>query len=363
MLRQYLDLKEQAGAALLLYRMGDFYELFFEDAQIAAPVLGIALTKRRHNDNVEAPMCGVPHHAFGSYIGKLLDAGYRVAVAEQVEDPATAKGLVRREIVRTHTPGTVSETDLLEGSERCYLAAYGDDGESLALAWIEVSTGTFEGLRCDNPRVLTEHLAQIRPRELLVAEGWDDWKSLWPADLEVPTLSPMEPEPLLPQRRRAATQTGPRGRIIARVRTRVRRKARRDGRRPPRLYRIDPEGGASPPETVCPPIAGRCPGHRPRQSEKPRNRARGRWLPLDLSGRGPRPHRHPDGLSTAARLDHDSEHRHRGDRRASTGRRRARGGCRSPDRHRDPPWTGSPIWNAWRDESGWLSPRRANSPP
>ncbi len=193
MLRQYLDLKAQAGTALLLYRMGDFYELFFEDAQIAAPILGVVLTKRRHNENVEAPMCGVPHHAIGSYIGKLLDAGFRVAVAEQVEDPATAKGLVRREIVRTHTPGTVSETDLLDGSERCYLAAYGDDGESLALAWIEVSTGTFEGLRCDNPRVLTEHLAQIRPRELLVAEGWDDWKNLWPADLEVPTLSPMEP--------------------------------------------------------------------------------------------------------------------------------------------------------------------------
>jgi len=194
MLRQYLDLKEQAGAALLLYRMGDFYELFFEDAQTAAPVLGIALTKRRHNDNVEAPMCGIPHHAFGSYIGKLLDAGFRVAVAEQVEDPATAKGLVRREIVRTHTPGTVSETDLLEGSERCYLAAFGGDDESPALAWIEVSTGTFEGLRCDSPRTLTEHLAQLRPREILVAEGWDDWKYLWPPDLEVPTLTPLEPE-------------------------------------------------------------------------------------------------------------------------------------------------------------------------
>ncbi len=194
MLRQYLDLKEQAGAALLLYRMGDFYELFFEDAQIAAPVLGIALTKRRHNDNVEAPMCGVPHHAFGSYIGKLLDAGFRVAVAEQVEDPATAKGLVRREIVRTHTPGTVSETDLLEGSERCYLAAYGGDGDNLALAWIEVSTGAFEGLRCDSAQILTEHLAQLRPREILVADGWDDWKTLWPAELALPTLTPLEPE-------------------------------------------------------------------------------------------------------------------------------------------------------------------------
>ncbi len=194
MLRQYLELKNQAGAALLLYRMGDFYELFFEDAQIAAPVLGVTLTRRRHNDNVEAPMCGIPHHAFGSYIGKLLDAGFRVAVAEQVEDPATAKGLVRREIVRTHTPGTISETDLLDGSERCYLAAYGGDGESLALAWIEVSTGTLEGIRCGSSQALTECLAQLRPRELLVAEGWDGWKALWPADLEIPTLTPAEPE-------------------------------------------------------------------------------------------------------------------------------------------------------------------------
>src|SRR4030042_3912501 len=124
MLQQYLQLKKQAGDALLLYRMGDFYELFFEDAQRAAPVLGIALTRRRHNDAVEAPMCGVPYHAFDGYLGKLLDAGFRVAVAEQVEDPATAKGLVRRAIIRTHTPGTVSSADLLEGSERCYLAGF-----------------------------------------------------------------------------------------------------------------------------------------------------------------------------------------------------------------------------------------------
>ena len=160
MLRQYLELKEQAGSALLLYRMGDFYELFFEDAQKAAPVLGITLTRRRQNDSVDAPMCGVPHHAFDGYLGKLLDAGFRVAVAEQVEDPAKAKGLVRREIVRTHTPGTISDTELLEGSEHCYLAAFGSDSEASALAWIEISTGTFEGLRSSDRDTLTEHLAR-----------------------------------------------------------------------------------------------------------------------------------------------------------------------------------------------------------
>jgi DNA mismatch repair protein MutS len=198
MLRQYLDLKEQAGSALLLYRMGDFYELFFEDAQQAAPVLGITLTRRRQNDSVDAPMCGVPHHAFDGYLGKLLDAGFRVAVAEQVEDPAKAKGLVRREIIRTHTPGTISATELLEGSEHCYLAAFGSDQESSALAWIEISTGTFEGLRSSDPDTLTEHLARLRPREVLVAEDWDGWQQVWPAEIPRPTVTPVPPDTFSP---------------------------------------------------------------------------------------------------------------------------------------------------------------------
>ena len=198
MLRQYLELKQQAGSALLLYRMGDFYELFFEDAQRAAPILGIALTRRRHNDDVEAPMCGVPYHAFDGYLGKLLQAGFRVAVAEQVEDPATAKGLVRREIIRTHTPGTVSSTELLEGDERCFLAAFGGDDESYALAWLELSTGTFEGMRCDDTRVMSEQLARLRPREILVAEGWDGWLDAWPPGLPAPAVTPVPPEQFSP---------------------------------------------------------------------------------------------------------------------------------------------------------------------
>jgi len=198
MLRQYLELKRRAGDALLLYRMGDFYELFFEDAQAAAPVLGIALTRRRHNDDVEAPMCGVPHHAFDGYLGKLLDAGFRVAVAEQMEDPATAKGLVRREIIRVHTPGTVSDTNLLDGTERCYLAAFGGDGDGAALAWLEVSTGTFEGLRAIDTAAITEHLARLRPREILIAEGWDEWSAVWPADLPRATVTPLPAETFSP---------------------------------------------------------------------------------------------------------------------------------------------------------------------
>ena len=198
MLRQYLDLKQQAGSALLLYRMGDFYELFFEDAQQAAPVLGITLTRRRQNDSVDAPMCGVPHHAFDGYLGKLLDAGFRVAVAEQVEDPAEAKGLVRREIIRTHTPGTISATDLLDGAERCYLAAFGGDDDASALAWIEISSGTFEGIRCTEQITVTEHLARLRPREVLVAEDWDGWRDIWPPELPPPTLTPIPADSFSP---------------------------------------------------------------------------------------------------------------------------------------------------------------------
>ena len=198
MLRQYFDLKQQAGSALLLYRMGDFYELFFEDAQQAAPVLGITLTRRRQNDSVDAPMCGVPHHAFDRYLGKLLDAGFRVAVAEQVEDPAEAKGLVRREIIRTHTPGTISATDLLDGSERCYLAAFGGDDDASALAWIEISSGTFEGIRCTEQTTVTEHLARLRPREVLVADDWDGWHEIWPPELPPPTLTPIPTDSFSP---------------------------------------------------------------------------------------------------------------------------------------------------------------------
>jgi DNA mismatch repair protein MutS len=198
MLRQYLALKEEAGSALLLYRMGDFYELFFEDAQKAAPILGIALTRRRQNDSLEAPMCGVPHHALDSYLGKLLDSGFRVAIAEQVEDPAKAKGLVRREIIRTHTPGTISDTELLDGSEHCYLAAFGGDQEGAVMAWVEVSTGAFEGLRCADSHSLTEQLARLRPREILVSEDWNGWTNLWPPELPAPTVTPVPADAFSP---------------------------------------------------------------------------------------------------------------------------------------------------------------------
>ena len=117
MLRQYLEVKAEHPDAILLYRMGDFFEMFFDDARQAAPILEVQLTARNRGSENEAPMCGVPHHALDAYLAKLLAAGLKVAICDQVEDPAQAKGLVRREVTRVVTPGTISDPGLLDGKE------------------------------------------------------------------------------------------------------------------------------------------------------------------------------------------------------------------------------------------------------
>jgi DNA mismatch repair protein MutS len=183
MLQQYLELKERHRDALLLYRLGDFYELFFEDAEKAAPVLGIVLTRRRHNDEVTSPMCGVPYHALASYTGKLLDAGFRVAIAEQVEDPATAGGLVRREVVRVLSPGTVTEPELLTDGERRWIVAVVTGPRGAAAAWLEAASGGFGGAAVSSEAELRELLAQLRPREVLLPERSRDGAT-WLSDLE-----------------------------------------------------------------------------------------------------------------------------------------------------------------------------------
>ena len=114
MIKQYLSIKDQYPDAILFYRMGDFYEMFFEDAQLAARVLEITLTSRNKNDESPVPMCGVPHRAARSYIARLINNGYKVAVCDQIEDPAQAKGLVKRDVVRVITPGMIIEDELLD---------------------------------------------------------------------------------------------------------------------------------------------------------------------------------------------------------------------------------------------------------
>jgi DNA mismatch repair protein MutS len=199
MLRHYLQVKAEHPDALLLYRMGDFYEMFYEDAATAAPILEIALTARQRGTENEAPMCGVPHQALESYLGKLVRAGLKVAICDQVEDAralaggvggagdaraqAQAKGLVRREVTRVVTPGTLSEPELLEGKEDNLLCAIAWSNGAGAGAFLDVSTGKLLVHRWRSAEDALGDLAVLRPRELVftadeLPAGLDAWADL-----------------------------------------------------------------------------------------------------------------------------------------------------------------------------------------
>lgn len=178
MMEQYIEIKATNPDSLLFYRMGDFYELFFDDAVEASRALGITLTKRGKHLGEDIPMCGVPVHAADDYLQKLIARGFRVAVCEQVEDPAEArkrgsKSVVKRDVVRLVTPGTITEEKLLDPSEANYLMTMGrvkgTDKTQFALAWIDISTGTFRVSESDASRLLADIL-RVDPRELIVAD-------------------------------------------------------------------------------------------------------------------------------------------------------------------------------------------------
>jgi len=167
MMRQYEEAKRACPDALLLFRMGDFYELFYDDARQAARLLNLALTSREKGPDA-VPMAGFPHHQLESYLGKLIAAGCRVAVCEQVEDPRQAKGLVRREVTRVVTPGTVTDEALLDPREANFLAAVAP-GDPAGLAWVDLSTGRFlaGGFAAGE---IPDQLARIAPKECLLSE-------------------------------------------------------------------------------------------------------------------------------------------------------------------------------------------------
>lgn len=178
MMEQYIEIKANNPGSLLFYRMGDFYELFFEDAVEAARALGITLTKRGQHMGQDIPMCGVPIHAADDYLQKLISLGFRVAVCEQVEDPAEAKkrgskSVVKRDVVRLVTPGTLTEDKLLSPSEPNYLMALarirGTSEPQMALSWIDISTGVFRLAETDTSRLLADIL-RIDPRELILPD-------------------------------------------------------------------------------------------------------------------------------------------------------------------------------------------------
>lgn len=167
MMTHYLETKKAYPDCLLFYRLGDFYEMFFEDARLASKELELTLTGKECGLEERAPMCGVPFHAADSYINRLVKRGYKVAVAEQMEDPKLAKGLVKREVIRVVTPGTVTAAGALEEEKNNYLAAVSEDNGRYGLAFADISTGSFFVTEADGRKELGDILAEFHPAELL----------------------------------------------------------------------------------------------------------------------------------------------------------------------------------------------------
>ena len=201
MVKQYRELKEQHPGTLLFFRLGDFYELFFDDAIIGARELQITLTARHKERGDPIPMCGVPHHSAANYIAKLVRKGYRVAICEQTEDASKAKKLVRREVVRVVTPGTPIDPQLLEARESVYLAALCAHGDTAGAAFLDISTGEFRATQARGPdawKLIAADVESYAPRELLfpaalgplVRAGFDQGRHTAPLPLgESPIVS------------------------------------------------------------------------------------------------------------------------------------------------------------------------------
>jgi DNA mismatch repair protein MutS len=202
MMEQYIEIKAANPDCLLFYRMGDFYELFFDDAEVASRALGIVLTKRGKHLGRDIPMCGVPIERSDEYLHRLIALGHRVAVCEQLEDPAEArkrgsKSVVKRDVVRLVTPGTLTEDTLLDARRNNYLLALArarlsserEDGR-FALAWIDISTGEFRILECARA-ALSAHIARIEPGEIIVSDALYADAELAPFLRTLPAVTPL----------------------------------------------------------------------------------------------------------------------------------------------------------------------------
>src|SRR5580765_3262290 len=173
LMQQYQSIKSRYPHALLLFRLGDFYELFYEDAMIAARELQITLTSRNREKGQPIPMCGVPYHSADGYVARLIRAGFKVAICDQMEQPGPGKKLVRREVVRVITPGTATDVAVLDARENNFLAAVSQDiaASVIGLAFVDLSTGEFQATEFRGPRAeeaLREELQLLHPRETLL---------------------------------------------------------------------------------------------------------------------------------------------------------------------------------------------------
>ena len=178
MMRQYLESKKEVPDALLFYRIGDFYEMFFEDAIKASKALDLVLTGKDCGLEERAPMCGIPYHAADSYVSKLVSQGFKVAIGEQVEDPKLAKGLVKREIIRVITPGTQTEETALEEGKNNYLSAIYPGNSGIGLATVDISTGELYSLSVSDSKELLDEISRFSPKEILCPIGFLEDKAL-----------------------------------------------------------------------------------------------------------------------------------------------------------------------------------------
>ncbi len=203
-MQQYYRMKSEHPDALLFFRMGDFYELFFEDAEVAARALEIALTSRsKEKDGSAIPMCGVPHHAASGYVSRLVKQGHKVAICEQMEDPRLAKGVVKREVVRVVTPGVQLDDDALDATENAFVVALAPSSAALGAAWLDATTGDFAVSEWEGPTRwdrLRDDIGGTLPREILVPKG---------AELPEWLTDPRQPEAAIPRTELDASEFEP----------------------------------------------------------------------------------------------------------------------------------------------------------
>ena len=172
-MQQYFSIKSEFPDTLLLFRMGDFYEVFFDDAKLAARLLDITLTTRGESGGAPIPMAGVPYHALDNYLARLVRMGESAAICEQVSEPTPGKGLVERKVVRVVTPGTITEEALLESRQENLLAALAVSKDTFTLAWLELASGRFLVRQMASMEAVEAQLERLLPAELLVEEGLD----------------------------------------------------------------------------------------------------------------------------------------------------------------------------------------------
>ncbi len=343
MMEQFLEIKAAHPGLLLFYRMGDFYELFFEDAEIASRTLGIVLTKRGKHQGLDIPMCGVPVERSEDYLHRLIEAGHRVAVCEQTEDPAAArargnKSVVRRGVVRLVTPGTLTEDTLLDAKANNYLLAIararGSVGaDRIGLAWIDISTAEFIVTECATGE-LAATLARINPNEVIVTDALYGDPDLGPLLRELPAVTPLTRDVLRQRHRRAAAV-----RLFCR---RHHGRAQRDVAagshgccRRRDLYR--PHPGRKAPAAVAAVARGRRHHHgdRPRHPRQSRTDADAGRRAARLAARCHRLHGDAGRIAAACPKAGGTAHRQRGNCAAARCDRHLRRGQRGARRYQD----------------------------